>query len=280
MAQYTAQTDDELFFAFETATSRLLRLYRRRKAPSTVCLHMSGSRAAEDIAQEVFWPCCARMRYDRERGAFRDTCSDRAQAGVTQPGSGRADVPLEPEGDELRRELAVVDDPLAGSRGMRRSMLAARRAGVPRRYAKWWCCATLENWITRKRRGVGCPRTVRLPHASAPRSAAREIESRPQTGSRGCLEPMSSHMIAGNLGELPTGPNHGEGHLASGYLALVGAIGLWEGLIHGGRVAKMELARGGVPASGASGSGFDGVAALWTRIRLGFGRADDAWLRY
>ena len=141
MAQYTAQTDDELLFRLRNGDEQAFAaLYRRRQgAIYRFALHMSGSpAAAEDIAQEVF---LALLReecgYDRERGTLSGYLFGIARKLVLRNlERGRADVPLEPEGDEVApRELAVVDDPLAGLT-RHEAIDALRRAvqALPRRY--------------------------------------------------------------------------------------------------------------------------------------------------
>ena len=106
MAQYTAQTDDELLFRLRNGDEQAFAaLYRRRQgAIYRFALHMSGSpAAAEDIAQEVF---LALLReecgYDRERGTLSGYLFGIARKLVLRNlERGRADVPLEPEGDEV-----------------------------------------------------------------------------------------------------------------------------------------------------------------------------------
>jgi RNA polymerase sigma-70 factor (ECF subfamily) len=141
MAQYPAQTDDELLFRLRNGDEQAFAaLYRRRQAAIyRFALHMSGSpAAAEDITQEVF---LALLReecgYDRERGTLSGYLFGIARKLVLRNRErGRADVPLESETDEsATRELAVIDDPLAGLT-RHETIEALRKAvqGLPRRY--------------------------------------------------------------------------------------------------------------------------------------------------
>ncbi len=141
MAQYPAQTDDELLFRLRNGDEQAFAaLYRRRQAAIyRFAMHMSGSPAvAEDIAQEVF---LALLReecgYDRERGTLSGYLFGIARKLVLRNRErGRSDVPLESETDEsTTRELAVIDDPLAGLT-RHETIEALRRAvqGLPRRY--------------------------------------------------------------------------------------------------------------------------------------------------
>ena len=141
MAQYSAQTDDELLFRLRKGDEQAFAvLYRRRQgAIYRFALHMSGSpAAAEDITQEVF---LALLReecgYDRERGTLSGYLFGIARKLVLRNlERGRGDVPLETESDELAaRELAVIDDPLAGLT-RHEAIEALRRAvqALPRRY--------------------------------------------------------------------------------------------------------------------------------------------------
>jgi RNA polymerase sigma-70 factor (ECF subfamily) len=100
---------------------------------------MSGSAsAAEDITQEVF---LALLReecgYDHERGTLSGYLFGIARKLVLRNlERGRSDVPLEAETDDAApRELAVIDDPLAGLT-RHEAMEALRRAvqALPRRY--------------------------------------------------------------------------------------------------------------------------------------------------
>src|SRR5580704_7698545 len=141
MAQYPAQTDDELLFRLRNGDEQAFAaLYRRRQAAIyRFALHMSGSQTvAEDIAQEVF---LALLReecgYDRERGTLSGYLFGIARKLVLRHRErGRSDVPLESETDESStRELAIVDDPLAGLT-RHETIESLRRAvqGLPRRY--------------------------------------------------------------------------------------------------------------------------------------------------
>ena len=165
MAQYTAQTDDELLFRLRNGDEQAFAaLYRRRQgAIYRFALHMSGSpAAAEDIAQEVF---LALLReecgYDRERGTLSGYLFGIARKLVLRNlERGRADVPLEPEGDEVvPRELAVVDDPLAGLT-RHEAIDALRRAvqALPRRYREVVVLCDLEELDYAEAAVVlGCP---------------------------------------------------------------------------------------------------------------------------
>ena len=141
MPQYSSETDDELLFRLRNGDEEAFAaLYRRRHgAIYRFALHMCGSpSAAEDINQEVF---LALLReecgYDRERGTLSGYLFGIARKLVLRNlERGRGDVPLEQETDEAApRELAVVDDPLAGLtrheaiEGLRRAVQA-----LPRRY--------------------------------------------------------------------------------------------------------------------------------------------------
>ena len=165
MAQYTAQTDDELLFRLRNGDEQAFAaLYRRRQgAIYRFALHMSGSpAAAEDIAQEVF---LALLReecgYDRERGTLSGYLFGIARKLVLRNlERGRADVPLEPEGDEVApRELAVIDDPLAGLT-RHEAIDALRRAvqALPRRYREVVVLCDLEELDYAEAAVVlGCP---------------------------------------------------------------------------------------------------------------------------
>jgi RNA polymerase sigma-70 factor, ECF subfamily len=141
MAQYASQTDDELLFRLRNGDEQaFVALYRRRQgALYRFATHMSGSAAAaEDITQEVF---LALLReecgYDKERGTLSGYLFGIARKLVLRNMErGRADVPLETDSDESApRELAVVDDPLAGLT-RHEAIEALRRAvqALPRRY--------------------------------------------------------------------------------------------------------------------------------------------------
>jgi RNA polymerase sigma-70 factor (ECF subfamily) len=141
MAPYSSQTDDELLFRLRNGDEQAFAaLYRRRQGSIyRFALHMSGAPSvAEDITQEVF---LALLReecgYDRERGTLSGYLFGIARKLVLRNRErGRADVPLETESDDISpRELAVIDDPLAGLtkheaiEGLRRAVHA-----LPRRY--------------------------------------------------------------------------------------------------------------------------------------------------
>src|SRR5579863_9756709 len=120
MAPYSSQTDDELLFRLRNGDEQAFAaLYRRRQGSIyRFALHMSGAPSvAEDITQEVF---LALLReecgYDRERGTLSGYLFGIARKLVLRNRErGRADVPLETESDDSSlRELAVIDDPLAG----------------------------------------------------------------------------------------------------------------------------------------------------------------------
>jgi len=141
MAQYSSQNDDELLFRLRNGDEQAFAaLYRRRQgAIYRFALHMSASpTTAEDITQEVF---LALLReecgYDRERGTLSGYLFGIARKLVLRNlERGRADVPLESESDEnAPRELAIIDDPLAGLT-RHEAIEALRRAvqALPRRY--------------------------------------------------------------------------------------------------------------------------------------------------
>jgi RNA polymerase sigma-70 factor (ECF subfamily) len=141
MAQYSSQTDDELLFRLRNGDEQAFAaLYRRRQgAIYRFAVHMSGSpAAAEDIAQEVFMALLREeCGYDRERGTLSGYLFGIARKLVLRNlERGRADVPLDAESDESApRELAVIDDPLAGLT-RHEAIEALRRAvqALPRRY--------------------------------------------------------------------------------------------------------------------------------------------------
>jgi RNA polymerase sigma-70 factor (ECF subfamily) len=141
MAQYSSQTDDELLIRLRNGDEQAFAaLYRRRQGSIyRFAQHMSGSAsAAEDITQEVF---LALLReecgYDHERGTLSGYLFGIARKLVLRNlERGRSDVPLEAETDDAApRELAVIDDPLAGLT-RHEAMEALRRAvqALPRRY--------------------------------------------------------------------------------------------------------------------------------------------------
>jgi len=141
MAHYSSQTDDELLLRLRSGDEQAFAtLYRRRQgAIYRFALHMSGSEAAaEDIAQEVFMALLREeCGYDRERGTLSGYLFGIARKLVLRNlERGRSDVPLESETEEgASRELAVVDDPLAGLT-RHEAIEALRRAvqALPRRY--------------------------------------------------------------------------------------------------------------------------------------------------
>jgi RNA polymerase sigma-70 factor (ECF subfamily) len=141
MVQYSSQTDDELLFRLRNGDEQaFVALYRRRQgAIYRFAMHMSGSPAsAEDITQEVFLALLRQeCGYDRERGTLSGYLFGIARKLVLRGlERGRADVPLEVDTDEVApRELAVIDDPLAGLT-RREAIEALRRAvqALPRRY--------------------------------------------------------------------------------------------------------------------------------------------------
>lgn len=141
MAQYSSQTDDELLFRLRNGDEEAFAtLYRRRQGGIyRFALQMSGSpAAAEDITQEVFLALLRKeCGYDRERGTLAGYLFGIARKLVLRNlDRGRGDVPLEAETDEAApRELAVIDDPLAGL-ARHEAVEALRRAvqALPRRY--------------------------------------------------------------------------------------------------------------------------------------------------
>jgi RNA polymerase sigma-70 factor (ECF subfamily) len=141
MAQYSSQTDDELLFRLRNGDEQAFAaLYKRRQAAIyRFALHMCNAPAsAEDITQEVF---LALLReecgYDHERGTLSGYLFGIARKLVLRSlERGRSDVPLESETDDAApRELAVIDDPLAGLT-RHEAIEALRRAvqALPRRY--------------------------------------------------------------------------------------------------------------------------------------------------
>jgi RNA polymerase sigma-70 factor, ECF subfamily len=165
MAQYSSQTDDELLFRLRNGDEQAFAtLYRRRQGSIyRFALHMSGSpAAAEDIAQEVF---LALLReecgYDRERGTLSGYLFGIARKLVLRNlDRGRGDVPLESETDEAApRELAVIDDPLAGLT-RHEAIEALRRAvhALPRRYREVVVLCDLEELdYAEAAVALGCP---------------------------------------------------------------------------------------------------------------------------
>jgi len=141
MPPYSSQTDDELLLRLRKGDEQAFTaLYRRRQgAIYRFALHMSGSSAlAEDIVQEAF---LALLReecgFDPARGTLSGYLFGIARKLVLRNlERGRSNVPLEAETDEAApRELAVIDDPLAGLT-RHETIEALRRAvqALPRRY--------------------------------------------------------------------------------------------------------------------------------------------------
>jgi RNA polymerase sigma-70 factor (ECF subfamily) len=141
MSPYSSQSDDELLLRLRNGDEQAFTaLYRRRQGSIyRFALHMSGSpAAAEDIVQEVF---LALLReecgFDPERGTLSGYLFGIARKLVLRNlERGRSNVPLEAETDEMApRELAVIDDPLAGLT-RHEAIEALRRAvqALPRRY--------------------------------------------------------------------------------------------------------------------------------------------------
>jgi len=165
MAQHSSQTDDELLFRLRNGDEQAFAaLYRRRQGSIyRFALHMCGSPAvAEDIAQEVF---LALLReecgYDRERGTLSGYLFGIARKLVLRNlERGRGDVPLESETDEASpRELAVIDDPLAGLT-RHEAIEALRRAvhALPRRYREVVVLCDLEELdYAEAAVALGCP---------------------------------------------------------------------------------------------------------------------------
>jgi RNA polymerase sigma-70 factor, ECF subfamily len=165
MPPYSSQTDDELLFRLRNGDEQAFAtLYRRRQGSIyRFALHMSNApAAAEDITQEVF---LALLReecgYDRERGTLSGYLFGIARKLVLRNlERGRADVPLESENDEVApRELAVIDDPLAGLtkheaiEGLRRAVHA-----LPRRYREVVVLCDLEELdYAEAAVALGCP---------------------------------------------------------------------------------------------------------------------------
>jgi RNA polymerase sigma-70 factor (ECF subfamily) len=141
MPQYSSQSDDELLSRLRNGDEQAFTaLYRRRQGSIyRFALHMGGSpAAAEDIVQEAF---LALLReecgFDPERGTLSGYLFGIARKLVLRNlERGRSSVSLESETDEAGpRELAVVDDPLAGLT-RHETIEALRRAvqALPRRY--------------------------------------------------------------------------------------------------------------------------------------------------
>jgi RNA polymerase sigma-70 factor (ECF subfamily) len=141
MPPYSSQSDDELLLRLRNGDEHAFTaLYRRRQgAIYRFALHLSGSSAAaEDIVQESF---LALLReecgFDPKRGTLSGYLFGIARKLVLRNlERGRSNVPLEAESDEAApRELAVIDDPLAGLT-RHEAIDALRRAvqALPRRY--------------------------------------------------------------------------------------------------------------------------------------------------
>src|ERR1035438_59982 len=165
MAQHSSQTDDELLFRLRNGDeAAFVALYRRRQgAIYRFAMHMSGSAtAAEDITQEVFLALLRQeCGYDRERGTLSGYLFGIARKLVLRAlERGRADVSLEVDTDDVApRELAVIDDPLAGLT-RREGIEALRRAvqALPRRYREVVVLCDLEELDYAEAAVVlGCP---------------------------------------------------------------------------------------------------------------------------
>jgi RNA polymerase sigma-70 factor (ECF subfamily) len=141
MAYHSSQTDDELLMRLRNGDEQAFAaLYKRRQGSIyRFAQHMSGNASvAEDITQEVFMALLREeCGYDRERGTLSGYLFGIARKLVLRNlERGRADVPLESETDDAApRELAVIDDPLAGLT-QHEAVEALRRAvqALPRRY--------------------------------------------------------------------------------------------------------------------------------------------------
>ena len=151
MPQYSSQSDDELLLRLRNGDEQAFTaLYRRRQGSIyRFALHMSGSpAAAEDIVQEAF---LALLReecgFDPERGTLSGYLFGIARKLVLRNlERGRSNVPLESETDDVApRELAVIDDPLAGLT-RHETIEALRRAvqALPRRYREVGVLCDLE----------------------------------------------------------------------------------------------------------------------------------------
>ena len=141
MPQYSSQSDDELLLRLRNGDEQAFTaLYRRRQGSIyRFALHMSGSpAAAEDIVQEAFLALLPEeCGFDPERGTLSGYLFGIARKLVLRNlERGRSNVPLESETDDVApRELAVIDDPLAGLT-RHETIEALRRAvqALPRRY--------------------------------------------------------------------------------------------------------------------------------------------------
>jgi RNA polymerase sigma-70 factor (ECF subfamily) len=165
MAHEPAETDDALLHRLRHGEEdAFLTLYRRRQgAIYRFAMHMSGSAAAaEDITQEVFLalirPQCG---YDPQRGTLSGYLFGIARKLVLRNlERGRADVPIENDGDETPlAELAVIDDPLIdltrreGVDALRRAVMA-----LPRRYREVVLMCDLEELdYADAALALGCP---------------------------------------------------------------------------------------------------------------------------
>src|SRR5579883_2680987 len=159
-----ADTDHDLLLRLRKGDEEaFVTLYRRRQgAIYRFSLHMSGSAAAaEDITQEVF---LALLReecgFDPERGTVSGYLFGIARKLVLrQLERGRADVPLDPEGDDSPAGLATEDDALE-LLTHREGIDALRRAVVtlPRRYREVVVLCDLEELdYAEAAVALGCP---------------------------------------------------------------------------------------------------------------------------
>jgi len=141
MPPHPAQTDDELLFRLRSGDEQAFAvLYKRRQgAIYRFAMHMTGSpTVAEDITQEVFLALLrGECGYDRERGTLSGYLFGIARKLILRSlEHTRGDVSLESETDDgAPRELAIIDDPLAGLT-RHEAIEALRRAvrALPRRY--------------------------------------------------------------------------------------------------------------------------------------------------
>jgi len=146
-----AETDDELLMQMRCGDEQaFLALYRRRQAAIyRFALHMSGSAAAaEDVTQEVFLALIREdCGYDPERGSLSGYLFGIARKQVLRLlDRGRADVAIEPAGDDMGMpELAVSPDQLADLT-RREGVESLRRAiqSLPRRYREVVALCDLE----------------------------------------------------------------------------------------------------------------------------------------
>lgn len=165
MSQRPQDTDQELLARLRNGDEQaFVALYKRRQgAIYRFALHMSGSPAvAEDITQEVFLALLRQeCGYDPQRGTVSGYLFGIARKLVLRNlERGRSDVPLELDGDETAaRELAVVDDPLAGL-ARHEAIEALRRAvhALPRRYREVVVLCDLEELdYADAAAALGCP---------------------------------------------------------------------------------------------------------------------------